>query len=73
MSYASPIGRLMARHGLKDAKVAAAIGVTPQAVNLWRHGNAEPNARLLVALADHFRTFDASIRERDLLMPKVAA
>ena len=40
--------------GYSQSQVAAAIGVTQQAVSLWESGNAEPTISFCIKLADFY-------------------
>lgn len=46
--------RLMAEKGVQQKDVAEAIGVTPQALNIWVKGNGVPRMGKIQRLADYF-------------------
>lgn len=41
----------MSATGKKDADIAAALGVNPEVVRLWRHGRRKINAERAIALS----------------------
>ena len=48
------IKRFRAEHNITQDTLAAAIGVTPQAISRWESENGYPDIEILPALADFF-------------------
>ena len=48
------IKELRTEHGLSQAALAKAIGVSQKAVDYWERGMNEPKASYILALADFF-------------------
>ena len=45
---------LRIKHGITQADLAAAVGVSSRAVKYWEHGECTPNLASLLALARYF-------------------
>ena len=45
---------LRIKHGITQADLAAAVGVSSRAVKYWEHGERTPNLTSLLALARYF-------------------
>lgn len=45
---------LRIKHGITQADLAAAVGVSSRAVKYWEHGERTPNLASLLALARYF-------------------
>ncbi|HIT34466.1 MAG TPA: helix-turn-helix transcriptional regulator [Candidatus Faecousia intestinigallinarum] len=42
--------------GMTQKELGNVVGLTQQTINKYENGNAEPNIRTLIALADYFET-----------------
>ena len=42
--------------GMSQKELGNVVGLTQQTINKYENGNAEPNIRTLIALADYFET-----------------
>lgn len=62
------IQQLREEHNLSQRALAAKISANPKTVNFWEHGQSEPSAGFIIALADVFEcTTDYILgREDDL-------
>lgn len=54
MTYSDNIKRLREQHGMSQAEVANAIGVSKAAVCGWERGNKQMSIANLICLADFF-------------------
>lgn len=60
-AVSTALRRLRAERNLRQADVASAIGVSPQAVSLWEQGKAQPTTDKLWALADYYSVSVAEV------------